>query len=262
MPDYLTHALFAQRLLDQEAFSLKACCQRHANLFRLGSQGPDLFYYLAYLAPGRGYGRIADALHKRDMTDVLEYLHTLDFTNTDFPFASAYLGGYAAHLCLDEIVHPMICARAVTLAAALGCSESCAHVKYENRIESRHFSEVTGRHPSEYLLRGDLPATERETTIVAAVNAGMVQTFLGKTIDQQALCRAIGRLPLLLGFLFDKNKKAQRLTDALTRGRDHTLKWRFKRDYEPDASLLPEAEFEKFWQLYEDAIRRYIQVVN
>lgn len=261
MPDYLTHALFAQRLLDGENFSLHDCCQRHGNLFRLGAQGPDLFYYLACLAPGRGYGELGDKLHEIGVTDVLELLHTLDFTNPSYPFACAYLCGYAAHLCLDGIAHPMICARARDLSRQLGCSESCAHVKYENRIESRHFTETTGKPPRCYLYRGDLPATDREIAAVALLNGRLVSRCLGRTLNEQAFAHTLRRLPALLALLFDRGRRWQRVVDRLCGAREATLKWRFKRDYLPDP-VLPDAEYAAFCALYEKAVREYLYIVS
>lgn len=261
MPDYLSHALFAQHLLDRGQFSLRACCQRHANLFRLGAQGPDLFYYLACLAPGRGYGALGDKLHKAGVTAVLELLHELDFTGPDYPFACAYLGGYAAHLCLDNAAHPMICARARALARALHCSESCAHVKYENRIESRQFVETAGRQPRTYLFRGDLPANGREFAAVAALNARLAGHCLGRSLNERAFAHALRGLPALLTLLFDRGGRGQRLVDRLCGEREATLKWRFKRDYVPDP-VLPDVEYAQFRELYHKAIREYLHIVS
>ena len=262
MPDFLTHARFAQRLLNEGEFSLAACCRRHANLFRLGSQGPDLLYYLAYLAPGHGYTAIADQLHELQMTDILEVLHDLDFTSPDYPFACAYLGGYAAHLCLDNVVHPMICEKAAEISRKTGCTESCAHVKYENRLESRHFTETTGDVPGNYLLRGDLPATERERDLVAAANVRIIQVVTGKTISRKSLTRALKRLPALLRFLFDREGKARKWADRLFANRETGLKWHFKRPYEPDEALLSEQEYAQFLALYQKAIEEYLNIVG
>lgn len=63
MPDFLSHALFAQQLLERGDFAHHADCAAHSPLFRLGSQGPDLFYYLAYVSPGHDFSGLADCLH-------------------------------------------------------------------------------------------------------------------------------------------------------------------------------------------------------
>ncbi|MEG0912058.1 MAG: zinc dependent phospholipase C family protein [Oscillospiraceae bacterium] len=263
MPDFLTHALFAQKLLDNGNFSLKPYCERHANLFRLGSQGPDLLFYLAHVSHGHKFSELGERLHSMKTTDVLQFLHSLDFKNTDYSFACAYLGGYAAHLCLDETIHPFIERKAAELAEKYGYSVGCGHVKYENRIESRHFVETTGHQPCEYILRCDLPATARETAVVADLNCMIIKQILNVDIDQKLIANAIGRLPKLFNVIFDRKQHYQKALDCLCgiSKRDLPVRWRFKRDYVEDEQLLPASEYSEFTSLYNSAADKYLYIV-
>ncbi|MEG0751548.1 MAG: hypothetical protein RR998_06635 [Oscillospiraceae bacterium] len=264
MPDFLTHAMFAQEALDCGGFALHSCCLRHANLFRLGSQGPDLFYYLEYVAPLRGYGKSASALHSLSPVDALELLHELDPREKDWSLQCAYLCGYAAHLCLDQAVHPFVELRAAELSEEIGISRHCAHVMLESRFESRAYFERTGKQPFAYLFRADMPQCDFERSAVIDSCCALLRRCGNCELSRSTFDSALINLPRLFRFLFNENNSARDFLDFLFRTAhlNFSARWRIKRRF--DGSIVPftEADYMQSCDLYDKALAEYLHLVS
>ncbi len=264
MADYLSHALFASDILANERFTLRDCCLRHATLFRFGVQGPDVFYYLGALYPMKRLGRLGDALHELTALDVLEFLHSRDCRERDYPFVCAYACGYAAHLFLDEAVHPYIEQRAQELSKELCVSRECAHVMLESQFESRQYFDVCGKQPSEYLLRADMPSNNAERATVYTVNRELLESCKLECADERTMLRGLLRLQNLLEFLFDKNGGASRFTDGLYRftRSDFTARWHVKRPYPCESPVLTNDDYLALSGMYAKALEEYIYTMS
>lgn len=247
MPDFLTHALFAQDLLDSADFPGRAACRAHANLFRLGAQGADLFFYVEFTAPGHRYARIGSALHEKLFpAEIQTRLAALAADDPQRAQKQAYLLGVLTHLCLDGFAHPFIERRAGELAAASQgrLSENCAHVRLESCYEAKEYRERTGLAPKAYPVRGDLARGADEATLVAGLWAELLPAVLGETLSAPALARAILRLPALFTVLFDRRDVCKHVLDFFVRfsPRDNSLRWHIKRPYDPTNTTLDPAD--------------------
>ena len=259
MPDLLSHALFAQQLLDRGGFAHEADCVAHSNLFRLGSQGPDLFYYLAYVSPGRAFRALADQLHALRAESLVPLAADAGLSAS----GRAYLCGVIAHLCLDGAAHPYIERRSAEIAAAEpGVGEGCAHVRLESCVEARQLAELAGKQPKDYDICGDLPAGDAERQTVLAVwqriCAEQGQPPLGdKTAS--AVLSGLRRLPLLFSVVFDRHDIAKRALDFFHRFSkgDSALRWHIKRPYDPARSPLAEADAVEIEARYSAALAEY-----
>ena len=115
MPAHISHLLFAEDALREATSDAEVLLEEAGNLFRLGAQGPDLFYHnqrtrplaLRYgsLIHRRGFGTLVAhmartviaAAHRRGSVDAEQ---------------AAFLAGFATHADLDRRAHPYIICRA------------------------------------------------------------------------------------------------------------------------------------------------------
>lgn len=145
MPSLITHALFAQDVLD--ALHLHPAPLEKSACFA-GAQGPDfLFYHNAAPLRGRiGPSRLRQlgSLLHREKTDAF-YRSALEsiWKETDPAFRAAmeyYVCGHLCHWALDCTVHPYVYARVGwgSLAA------SSRHHRFESQLDTIWLKEKTG----------------------------------------------------------------------------------------------------------------------
>lgn len=114
MPAVVTHSFFADDVFEKmKASRLKDEISVRRNLFRLGSQGPDVFFYYK-AAPWISYDgleKLGNLAHDEKVSEFysksLEYLIRLK-RSKGFYDLGVYLAGYLCHYSLDRTAHPFI----------------------------------------------------------------------------------------------------------------------------------------------------------
>jgi len=114
MGEFLTHIIQADRILDRiESRRIVEGIRNNIRLFRLGSQGPDIFYSQA-LFPRKekdSLVKIADLLHEYRtgsfLADGFRQLAPVSWSDSWMQLA-AYLCGAVCHYCADRALHPYI----------------------------------------------------------------------------------------------------------------------------------------------------------
>jgi len=114
LPAIVTHSFFADEVFDRmEESSLKQGISTRRSLFRLGAQGPDLFFYYKAAPWSRydGIEKLGNLMHDQKIgsfySESLTYLGNLTSGEGYFDVA-AYIAGYLCHYALDRTAHPFI----------------------------------------------------------------------------------------------------------------------------------------------------------
>ena len=115
MPGFLTHYLFGKQLLKHP--NMEHCSPmfinaitKHRNVYNLGLQGPDLFFYYlpCNLDKNKKLGNIMHVSHIGDyFSYCVNYLNSITDIRTRDIF-TAYLAGAIGHYTLDCTAHPFI----------------------------------------------------------------------------------------------------------------------------------------------------------
>ncbi len=115
MPDIITHILFGCDMLDKlHKNKWKNIIKNNKNLFLLGCQGPDIFYYndfLPWIKNKRG-PKIGVLMHEKKTGDFfvegIKYLKDNCQDKKDFELLFVYLAGFMCHFALDTNAHPYV----------------------------------------------------------------------------------------------------------------------------------------------------------
>jgi len=116
MPGFITHSLFAEEVYsDLKDKALKRQINKRMNLFYLGAQGPDLFFYYK-VKPWKKYDgveKLGFIMHYTKtqffFIESLNYIKGLKYKNKDaYSELMVYIAGYICHFALDSITHPFI----------------------------------------------------------------------------------------------------------------------------------------------------------
>ena len=101
MADYWTHNYVGKKLIEKND-NIKV----DENLFLLGCQGPDIFYYLQY-AVHTNPPNLGELIHNKKIKEVfLEVFKCLKENNEIY--SKSYVYGWIAHYILDKNIHPYI----------------------------------------------------------------------------------------------------------------------------------------------------------
>ncbi len=144
MPDIWTHILCGNKSIASiKNEELYQQIMKRKNIFKLGTQGPDIFYYYKFwLGMNEKGERVLGRLMHTSSTgefliNCLKYLKTLSDENSYFEILS-YVLGFISHYSLDSIAHPYIYCYALSEGNKKGLnyvSRSC-HKKLEVIIDN------------------------------------------------------------------------------------------------------------------------------
>ncbi len=113
MPALHTHYICGDtmlRLIDDA--QIRNSILNHRNVFKLGTQGPDLFFYYGAWpwAKNNGMSKFGERMHEEKtgefISEALKYVISSD--STEKGVLTAYLCGYLCHYVLDSHTHPYI----------------------------------------------------------------------------------------------------------------------------------------------------------
>lgn len=115
MPAHISHLLFAEDALREASPHAEVLLEESGNLFRLGAQGPDLFYHNQRTRPlALRYGSL---IHRRGFGTLVAHMARTVIaaarrTGRVDAGQAAFLAGFATHADLDRRAHPYIICRA------------------------------------------------------------------------------------------------------------------------------------------------------
>jgi hypothetical protein len=114
LPAIITHSFFADDVFEElKDCRLKDEIQVKKSLFRLGAQGPDVFFYYkaAPWIPYDGIEKLGNLIHDEKVghfySRSFDYLNGMEHDKGFFDLA-VYLAGYLCHYSLDRTAHPFI----------------------------------------------------------------------------------------------------------------------------------------------------------
>ncbi|MDP4120388.1 MAG: zinc dependent phospholipase C family protein [Bacillota bacterium] len=107
MPAVISHYLCGQDALSHmKGNPYFPIIKKHENLYNLGTQGPDLFFFCMSLKAAK----LGKLMHKKDINQFYEraiaFIKTKNGTQKDKLYA--YLCGFLSHYALDTIGHPFV----------------------------------------------------------------------------------------------------------------------------------------------------------
>ncbi len=110
MPDFWSHHLAADAALKTIRDKGPVWDDTYDNLYYLGAQGPDFFYYInkLHFLTKTNYKEVGNLIHDKRRNTLFENILNL-YSKTQAPEVMSYLAGFMTHYLLDVTCHPLIC---------------------------------------------------------------------------------------------------------------------------------------------------------
>jgi hypothetical protein len=144
MPEFTTHYLFGQSILDDFPSEVVSVIKNNLSAFNWGLQGPDLLFYSKVIRDSGRMARIGAALHHCNPDILFSYMlnYILTYKNRpDYGSLCGYFYGFVCHYALDSTVHPYVYALINKLDGQITTTR---HVKIESEIGSLMYRRLTG----------------------------------------------------------------------------------------------------------------------
>ncbi len=108
MPDMLAHYLVAEAAAQRDDAGRLVAGAFDA--YKVGAQGPDVFFYSRLVRGRRGRPNLAHLTHQHRMAAAFRSMLSRAAASSagERSAAFAFVAGYAAHLCLDAEAHPWV----------------------------------------------------------------------------------------------------------------------------------------------------------
>jgi len=210
MPAIVTHSFFADDVLrDIKDPLMKNEISSRRDLFYLGSQGPDIFFYYKGQPWVKydGIEKLGNIMHDEKVgiffSESFDYLNKLS-RNNEFYDLLSYLAGYLCHYSLDRTTHPFI-----HYTAGIDTDHNRKTRKYHSyhrKLESTidYFS---------LLKRGIAPNLFRGYNLIKIGNSSkpvlrnyyiyILNTIYGTRIDERQADSALTDICEVLKYLYD-----------------------------------------------------------
>lgn len=235
MPAFITHYLYGvdmyQTLLSKE---IKSVLYQYQNAYKLGLQGPDIFFFDLSIILGPSEYNVGNHMHEHKVSQFFQnYLEKLlALSGEEFDCGLAYLCGLLAHYSLDAHVHPYIYYRTGYSPNIAGSNVTSfsIHGTLEALIDKQLLLERKGLTPSKFYPAKTISLSSKEKSIIAnlmsvSINKTFHSFLRGTQRDSRMtspskIKKAINSMKIETLLLHDKTGRKQRNIRSI----EHLLK--------------------------------------
>lgn len=174
MPGFTTHYLFGRTVYKTlEQNELKRIIQSHMHAYKLGLQGPDIFFYYLPSHLGGRERKTGSVMHTKKTGEFFRhYIENIFLLPCqDRLTAVSYLCGFLCHYILDANTHPFIYSRS---GFHTGCKQNlnacyAKHRILETAIDTVLLKRFTGREPSAFLKENSIRLHKDELFLISSI---------------------------------------------------------------------------------------------
>lgn len=147
MPDFTTHHIFGQQVLEELPSAMRETADDNSGAYCWGLQGPDLLYFhRAVLAgsPLPQYGRTMHQLKTAELFSEMARILVDRRKYEDFDIMLAYFYGFCCHYALDSAMHPYVFSLQQEMERGKTVTDNRAHWEIEAGIDDEIYQQVYG----------------------------------------------------------------------------------------------------------------------
>ena len=225
MPGLITHYIAGQAVLKALSSEIQQIVNPHTQLYSLGTQGPDIFfYYMPGLIRKRSRG-IGPIMHQRDLglffMEMAEAIRRHGNVQTAHMLYT-YTAGFLVHYALDAHTHPFVYAQTTNERSRIKTSTN--HRKLETIIDVMMLKLASGKRPSAYQLHELITPPSADMRIAAHATGAAISSVYGTNILTDDVYNAMRHMIKLTRFLQSSTGRRQEWMELLE---DLTIRTRY-----------------------------------
>lgn len=199
MPACLTHYIFAKNISSENKFK---------NVFYLGAQGPDVFYFYGYGKKRKNTEKVREFgryLHKNDISNAYDWLYkyALKYGGANKEMLKTYIKGMFCHYVLDKNAHPYIYYRSgFPIKSDERVKYQYLHALFESRLDTL----VAKQYKSFIKPKKILKVQKQNALAISRMFYVLASNYLKfEGIDEFSFYRAYKDMISVTSFLFSKS---------------------------------------------------------
>jgi len=215
MPGLITHYLGGQAAMESVSSEIRDYVKPMTNLFNLGTQGPDIFFY--YI-PGfvtkriRGIGSL---MHNKDLgLFFLAMADKIKENAADKQRVFAYTAGFLAHYAVDVHSHPYVFARTHNPPKP-ALKEAYRHRHFETSIDVLMLKHMRDKKPADYKLGQLISPSAIDKKAASAAMATAMQKVYNCNINAKDVYKAMSQMSGHTSKLQSKNGRRKALIGSI-----------------------------------------------
>ncbi len=193
MPAMISHYMIGYDVLEQR--DIPSAVDR--DLFLLGTQGPDIFYFSrAYpWLPGKKGMPIGNALHEVQPSLLVDaFRAAIDKVAPDDRFlAESYVLGFLCHYAADRTVHPFVCAmqdRMIADDPTYAKDRNPYHYRIESALDTLLLRQKRGQAVERFSLTWLIPTLNAHAdAVIAQVMFHVIEEVLHQSVSMRSLLK-------------------------------------------------------------------------
>lgn len=221
MPGFTTHYLFGEYIYKKilpDTPRLKRIIKKYRNIYNLGLEGPDVFFY--YLPSILEWGiNLGSVLHERRTGEFFEnfisYIRNIEKTK-EKEILYSYLAGFLGHYLLDCNCHPYI--YDITQYNPLKkppIEYHGRHMSLERNMDTLLLKRWKKTVPSVFRNYRAIKITKKEQDILTELLAFIIPKTYHKKLKRFTIKKSITTFYMGSKWLCDKNGKKKRRTEKI-----------------------------------------------
>ncbi|MCL2840499.1 MAG: zinc dependent phospholipase C family protein [Defluviitaleaceae bacterium] len=217
MPGFLTHYIAGKALLQNLAPQIQQPIKSGEQLYNLGAQGPDFFFYYMpghFRKRSRGVGV---QMHISDLGLFLVQMakHAKNATElNDKDIIFAYTSGFLMHYTLDAHAHPYVYAKTYNIHAPK-IKNSADHRKFETSIDLAMLKLTSGKKPAAMKQWELINAAPHQLTVAATALSQAMQEIYNRNVPPKAVQKAMRHMIQITRLLHSNQGKRKRLMELV-----------------------------------------------
>jgi len=231
MPAILTHYIAGQAVLNSLAPQIREKIKPCEQLYNLGTQGPDIFFYYLPGAMRKRSRGIGQYMHQHDLGLFLVQMAQeakaaschgacpglrpggLDPQSPPCDLQSAifsYTAGFIMHYVVDSHTHPYVYAR-TEKSGASKIENSTTHHKFEAAIDNAMLKIFSGKNPAAYKLWQLIDADRTQMTAASGATSAAIRTIYDRAISQKDVRKAMRYMVQIVRLIQSRRGKRKKL---------------------------------------------------
>lgn len=217
MPGFITHHLFGIKILSNLPDNyLKDTIQKNLSSFKLGLQGPDIFFYYIPSLLKQGKNNIGSYMHSNKSNYFFKNSITMidSLNNTQKEIVVSYLSGFLCHYFLDATCHPYIYYKSGYLTKYLEASNEyyASHRTLENNIDTLLLQKYKLKKNVEFKKESITNLSKKESDLICYLLSTVIKrTYKYNAVSPQLIKLVLRCMKYECIFLSDKKGSKKRM---------------------------------------------------
>jgi len=221
MPGMISHYLCGELCVKRlSGNGVGRVIEGHRQIYNLGTQGPDFFFYYIPCLLRQDWYRLGNVLHTSRVGEFFKSLltHAIKLSGEERDAALSYICGYLTHYALDCNAHPYIYYKSGFKTEGDNRPKlhySVLHQHFETNVDIMMLKLATGQQPADKRLWQLINVSRAQSAAAASVISSGLKEVYGVEMGKRQVYRAMSSMVLVTRMLQSRKGRRKSLIGSV-----------------------------------------------